>query len=233
MQIKVILIALLILLAGCTAEEINSENSNPETMGNKLVDCPTNNNSTVIMNIIQGNSLDDAFSIHSVCISLNFSAAPLHSENFKTHVSEGNYNLTQYHRIIDNFMIQGGDFENFDGTGGYASNWYGYCNGQASGDSNCSGNGQNAWTVPDEADNGLKHLPCTISMAKKSAPNTGGSQFFIIPEDSTPSHLDGVHTVFGEITEGCEQITTISEVDTDSRNRPLTPVTIYNATAIN
>jgi len=233
MHIKVILIAVVFLLAGCTAEEVNTESLNQETMGNTLINCQTNNSSTVVMNIIQGNSFENATSIHSVCILLDFSAAPLHSENFKTHISEGNYNLTQYHRIIDNFMIQGGDFENFDGTGGYASNWYGYCNGQSSGDSNCSGNGQNAWTVPDEADNGLKHLPCTISMAKTSSPNTGGSQFFIIPEDSTPSHLDGVHTVFGEITEGCEQITTISEVNTDSRDRPLTPVIIHNATSSN
>ncbi len=52
-------------------------------------------------------------------------------------------------------------------------------------------------------------------MAKTSMPNTGGSQFFIIPEDSTPSWLDGVHTVFGTVTSGCEHITTISEVATE------------------
>jgi len=231
MDIKVLLIALIILLAGCTAEE-STDNANSGLQSSFLTDCQTNNSSTILMNIIHGDSLENATSTHSICILLNFSSAPIHSENFKTHVTEGNYNLTHFHRIINDFMIQGGDFENNDGSGGYASNWYGYCNGQSSSDSNCSGDGQKAWTVPDEANNGLQHLPCTISMAKTSQPNTGGSQFFIIPEDSTPSHLNGLHTVFGEITEGCEHITTISEVTTKSSDRPVTPVIIYNATAL-
>ena len=47
-------------------------------------------------------------------------------------------------------------------------------------------------------------------MAKTSAANTGGSQFFIVPSDSTPSHLDGVHTVFGMVTDGLDIITEIS-----------------------
>ena len=144
------------------------------------------------------------------------------------------YNMTHFHRIIDNFMIQGGDFENHDGTGGYAADWYGYCNGQfVNNSTNQSACNQSSWTLPDEANNGLLHVPCVISMAKTSQPNTGGSQFFIVPEDSTPAHLDGVHTVFGEITQGCEHITTISEVNTDPYNRPIPPVMIYNATAYN
>ena len=51
-------------------------------------------------------------------------------------------------------------------------------------------------------------------MAKTSAPNTGSSQFYIVPEDSTPSHLDGVHTVFGMVVSGLDHVTAISEVDT-------------------
>ncbi len=61
---------------------------------------------------------------------------------------------------------------------------------------------------------------------KPSYPNTGGSQFFIIPEDSTPNWLDGVHTVFGTVTSGCEHITTISEVATGQGDRPVYSVTI-------
>ena len=230
---KVVLIALVVLLAGCTAEDTSSDNTNTGTQSSNQGDCFTNNNSTIMMNIIHGDSLENAISAYTICVLLNFTEAPIHSENFYTHVTEGNYNLTHFHRIIDDFMIQGGDFENHDGTGGYAANWYGYCNGQASTDSACSGEGYTAWTIPDEANNGLKHLPCTISMAKTSQPNTGGSQFFIIPEDSTPSHLNGVHTVFGEIIQGCEHVTTISEVATGSGDQPVTPVIIHNATALN
>ena len=57
-------------------------------------------------------------------------------------------------------------------------------------------------------------------MAKTSAANTGGSQFFLIPNDSTPSWLDGVHTVFGEVTSGCEHVTAISGTETGQNDRP-------------
>ena len=67
-------------------------------------------------------------------------------------------------------------------------------------------------------------------MAKTSAPHTGGSQFFLIPEDSTPNWLDGVHTVFGEITDGCEFVTSISDVQTDNSDRPNNPVTLVSVT---
>ena len=83
--------------------------------------------------------------------------------------------------------------------------------------------------MPDEADNGLLHDSCTISMAKTGQPNTGGSQFFLIPEDSNPSHLDGVHTVFGTITSGCSYVTQISEVQTDSNDKPLADVILESA----
>ena len=67
-------------------------------------------------------------SVYQFTIQLNFTAAPMHSDNFQSHVSSGNYDSTIFHRIIPDFMIQGGDFENGDGTGGYAANWYGICN---------------------------------------------------------------------------------------------------------
>ena len=167
---------------------------------------------------------------YEITIQLNYSAAPIHSENFAGHVEEGNYDGTIFHRIIDDFMIQAGDYTNSDGTGGNAVSFYGYCNGQASDDSSCNGEGQSAWTIPDEADNGLIHIPCVVSMAKTSQANTGGSQFFIVPEDSTPSHLDGVHTVFGVVTSGCEHVTSISEVPTGVQDKPLNDVVIESAT---
>ena len=111
--------------------------------------------------------------------------ADLVAKQLEAMLSAGNYDGVKFHRIIDEFMVQGGDFENQDGTGGYAAAWYGYCNGQASGDSTCGGAGENAWTVPDEANNGLTHKPGSLAMAKTSNPNTGGSQFYFVDKEKT------------------------------------------------
>ena len=165
----------------------------------------------------------------TVSLELHANDAPAHAENFKQLVLQGNYEGTKFHRIIDDFMIQGGDFTNGDGTGGHAIIWDGYCNGQAMENSaDCASTG---WTLGDEADNGYVHDPCTISMAKTSSPHTGGSQFFLIPEDSTPSHLDGVHTVFGTITSGCDHVTAISQVAVSGPqgSTPVDDVTIESA----
>ena len=160
-----------------------------------------------------------------VMIDLNRDAAPIHVDNFVKLALRGDYDNTPFHRVIDDFMIQGGDFTNGDGSGGHAAEFYGYCDGQPTATS-CPN--PTSFTVPDEADNGLIHLPCTISMAKTSNPNTGGSQFFLIPEDSTPNWLDGQHTVFGSITSGCSFITSISEVETggDQGSTPVHAVTL-------
>jgi cyclophilin family peptidyl-prolyl cis-trans isomerase len=185
--------------------------------------------STVTMEIIHGDSVANATATYTIEIELYHDAAPNHTDNFRKHTQQGNYDNVTFHRIIDDFMIQGGDFERHDGTGGYAAQWYGYCNGEAMEQpSDCSS--ETLYTLPDEANNNLTHIPCMLSMAKTSAPNTGGSQFFIIPEDSTPSWLDGVHTVFGKVISGCEHVTTISEVSTDSSDRPVIPVIITSAT---
>ncbi len=77
-------------------------------------------------------------------------------------------------------------------------------------------------------------------MAKTSAPHTGGSQFFLIPSDSTPSWLDGQHTVFGEVTSGCDHVTAISGVttgnndnsDQTSGDRPIQDVKLVSATFV-
>jgi cyclophilin family peptidyl-prolyl cis-trans isomerase len=164
-----------------------------------------------------------------VVIGLDAEKAPIHVDNFVKLAERGEYNNVIFHRIIDNFMIQGGDFQNEDGTGGYAAEFYGYCDGNAQ-QNPC--NYETQYTVPDEADNGLLHNSCTISMAKTSNPNTGGSQFFLIPEDSEPSHLDGVHTVFGEITSGCNHVTAISEVPTGAQDKPVNDVTLLSVDII-
>jgi cyclophilin family peptidyl-prolyl cis-trans isomerase len=164
-----------------------------------------------------------------VTIELYPDDAPIHVENFKLLVENGDYDGTIFHRVIDDFMIQGGDFTRGDGTGGHAAKWFGYCNGNTGSEADCP---QTSHTIPDEADNGLNHEPCTISMAKTSAPHTGGSQFFLIPSDSTPSWLDGQHTVFGQITSGCEHVTAISSVQTGDDDRPAQDVELVAATFV-
>ncbi len=162
---------------------------------------------------------------YEILLRLNHTAAPNHADNFRSHILQGNYDGVDFHRIIDDFMIQGGDFENGDGTGGFAANWYGWCNGVPIPIGECS---EENYTVPDEVDSGLRHYSCTISMAHAGS-NTGGSQFFLIPGDVSHLHwLDGVHTVFGDVVGGCDYVTTLSGTETHS-DRPIVPVTISSA----
>jgi peptidyl-prolyl cis-trans isomerase B (cyclophilin B) len=166
----------------------------------------------------------------TITIELYAEEAPMHVENFKALVSEGYYDETIYHRIIQGFMLQGGDFTNSDGTGGHAVVWSGYCNGAAaSSSSDCA---KTDWTLPDEADNGMLHEPYVLSMAKTSAANTGGSQFFIVSPGSTPDHLDGVHTVFAKVIEGQDIIDKIDAVETGGSqgSTPAQLVTLERAT---
>ncbi|HJM44613.1 MAG TPA: peptidylprolyl isomerase [Candidatus Poseidoniaceae archaeon] len=173
----------------------------------------------IIGSIVAAKALLDAQNKSDIMIEidLNDQLAPTHVQNFRLHADSGNYDGVKFHRIIDEFMVQGGDFENQDGSGGYAGAWYGYCNGQDSGDSTCGGAGETAWTVPDEANNGLTHKPGSLAMAKTSNPNTGGSQFYFVDKDSTPSHLDGLHTVFGQAVSGKIDGDTVSGIDAIDR----------------
>ena len=221
-----VLTVLMMSAAGCT--ELMEEVDN--TLDETNFDGDWGTISNVTLHIYHGESLAEATAMYSLTVKLNHELAPLHADNFRQHALDGNYDGVTFHRIIDDFMIQGGDFTNGDGTGGHAAKWYGYCNGEAMNVSDCPS--ELDYTVPDEADNGLKHYSCTISMAKTSQANTGGSQFFLMPDDiNQHTWLDGVHTVFGTVTSGCEHITTLSEVAVDDSDRPILPVVIHEAIA--
>lgn len=168
----------------------------------------------------------------NITFKLNYSESPITATNFAMLSMMGCFDNTTFHRVIDDFMIQAGDFTNGDGTGGHAGTWQGYCNGQQSNDSTCGGAGEQAWTIPDETNTNLTHQPCTLSMAKTNAPNTGGSQFFVMPDNSTPGWLDGVHTVFGEVVIGCDIVTSISETETGGNDRPVNDIVIQRAFAV-
>src|SRR5688572_26223055 len=126
-------------------------------------------------------------------------AAPKTVNNFVFLAKNDFYDGTIFHRVINNFMIQGGD-----PTG--------------------TGRGDPGYKFEDEfRGNPHKHEPFTMSMAN-SGPNTNGSQFFIT-EGATP-HLDGRHTVFGRVVEGKEVVQKITDVATGAQDRPRENVTI-------
>jgi len=163
-----------------------------------------------------------------ITIKLNPDLAPIHVENFVLNADKGNYDETIFHRVIDNFMIQGGDFTNDDGTGGHAAKWFGYCDGQETASSSTCA--ETSWSIPDEASNGLKHTAGALSMAKTANDNTGGSQFFIVPSDGGASHLNGKHTVFGYVIDGLEHIDSISNSPTGANDLPTNDVTLVSVT---
>lgn len=173
-------------------------------------------NPVVSMDVSYVDSETSQRTMGTIEIELFQDEAPVHVENMLLHASQGNYDSTIFHRIIEDFMNQGGDIDNQNGAGGYAAKWFGYCNGESR--SSSSACGQSQWTIPDEANNGLKHGPGKLAMAKTSAENTGGSQFYIVPTGSTPSHLDGVHTVFGEVISGMSHVDAINNVVTGNND---------------
>ena len=125
--------------------------------------------------------------------------APNTVRNFVSLVQKGFYDGTIFHRVIPGFMIQGGCP---DGTG---MGGPGYCiKGEFS---------QNGFK------NDLKHTKGVLSMARTMAPNTAGSQFFIMHQ--TSPHLDGAYAAFGKITEGLDVIDAIANVPTNYMDKPM------------
>ena len=124
--------------------------------------------------------------------------APETVKNFEDLAGKGFYDGGTFHRVIEDFMIQGG-CPRGDGTGGPG------------------------YTFDDEP-NDLSVERGALAMAN-SGPNTNGSQFFIVTADSCP-WLDGKHTVFGRVAEGMDVVDEISRAPKDGRDRPNDPVVI-------
>ncbi len=130
--------------------------------------------------------------------------APITCENFLNLVKEGFYDGLTFHRVINNFMIQGGDPLG-TGSGGSGKTIKG----------EFSENGVN---------NPLSHKRGVISMARSQNMDSASSQFFICHADSP--HLDGTYAAFGMVTEGMDVVDAIAGVETDAYDKPLTPVLI-------
>tara|TARA_B100000929_G_scaffold270983_1_gene241551 strand:- start:2078 stop:2680 length:603 start_codon:yes stop_codon:yes gene_type:complete len=139
--------------------------------------------------------------------------AEKHVDSFLTHARNGYFNGTTFHRVIPDFVIQGGDpnsktdDRSTHGMGGHAANFYGI--GQE--------DDSNTWMLPAEF-NSRPHLTGTLSMARSQSPNSAGSQFFVCA-GPTPQ-LDNQYTVFGQVVEGLDVIQKIVNSPRDRRDNP-------------
>jgi cyclophilin family peptidyl-prolyl cis-trans isomerase len=134
----------------------------------------------------------------AIAVELHDDDAPKTVENFLKLARDGFYDGVIFHRVIPDFMIQGGD-----PTG--------------------TGSGGPGYQFEDEF-NEHKVVRGALAMAN-AGPNTNGSQFFIVTTEATP-WLDGKHTVFGRVTDGLAVVDAISALETDARDRPAQDVVI-------
>ena len=172
MKKELILLSLIILLGCAGSVETNVDNNGGENM-----------NRHVLMETSMGN----------VEIELYEDKAPATTKNFVDLIEKGFYDGIIFHRVIDGFMIQGGD-PSGDGTGGPG------------------------YEIKDEFGPGLKHDSKGILSMANAGPNTGGSQFFITL-GPTP-HLDGRHAIFGKVVIGMPIIEQPGKVEVDGSDRP-------------
>ena len=171
-------------------------------------------NPTVVMETNKG----------AVVIELYPDKAPITVENFLGYVKDGFYDGTIFHRVIGNFMIQGG---------GHTEEFYQDTNKEKT----------TRAAIKNESDNGLSNLPGTIAMARTSDPHSATSQFFISVKDN--SYLDGQpgvegrpgrpgYTVFGKVIEGMDVVMSISKIETRKlglvADVPIEPIVIKKVT---
>ena len=172
-----LLAAFVLFTTGCTAAGMNDKDKGAKKMANPIAVFETN----------QGTFEVELFE----------DKAPITVKNFTDLAEKGFYDGLIFHRVIDGFMIQGGD-PNGTGTGGPG------------------------YTIPDEFGEGLKHDSEGVLSMANAGPNTGGSQFFITLAP-TP-WLDGHHAIFGKVVKGMDVVRAIGKVDTDFQDKPLSKV---------
>ena len=178
-----LLAAFVLFTTGCTAAGMNDKDKGAKKMANPIAVFETN----------QGTFEVELFEYK----------APITVKNFTDLAEKGFYDGLIFHRVIDGFMIQGGD-PNGTGTGGPG------------------------YTIPDEFGEGLKHDSEGVLSMANAGPNTGGSQFFITLAP-TP-WLDGHHAIFGKVVKGMDVVRAIGKVDTDFQDKPLSKVVMEKVT---
>ena len=145
---------------------------------------------------------------NSFVITLYPDVAPITCENFEKLVKDGFYDGLKFHRVVEDFMAQGGDPKG-DGTGGSTDTIKG----------EFSQNG---------VENTLSHTRGVVSMARSNDPDSASSQFFICYGDE--SFLDGQYAAFGKVTEGMDVVDEIASVQTDYNDKPMVPQVMKKVT---
>ena len=193
-----ILIAGLALIAGCTQQP--SETVLADAYNVTVSGTPGGITASVPVSADAWKRVLLETNMGNITIALD-PAMPLTAGNFETLVGKGFYNGVIFHRVMDGFMIQGGD-----PTG--------------------TGRGGPGYVIPDEFTPANQNNRGTVAMAN-AGPNTGGSQFFINLVNN--NYLDTKHPVFGKVVGGMDVVDRIAKVQTDANNRPLQNVTIIRA----
>lgn len=206
------------IIAGCGKKEETTTTTTPQTTTNTTTPVPTKvdtvkhetkdtttttktdekTTDTKGKNIVKMET-----TMGTIKIKLFTKEAPITTQNFIDLVNKKFYDGIIFHRVIDGFMIQGGDPKG-TGTGGSDK------------------------TIPDEFGPGLKHSKAGMLSMANRGPNTGTSQFFITLAP-TP-HLDGKHAIFGEVIDGMDVVKKIGKVKTAGADKPVEDVKMIKVT---
>ncbi|MSR87309.1 peptidylprolyl isomerase [Candidatus Peribacteria bacterium] len=238
------LFALAFLLVSCGKQQAPPPPASPSavTVPQKILDARTSFDGTILSGkhtvVLHTNKGD-------ITVELDADAAPKTVTNFIALAKAGAYDDLVFHRVIPNFMVQGGDPEG-NGTGGesiFGPNFEDEINANSYGlDKKKLKDEAQGETLPPNLEKAtikefyeqqgykyndvLKSLPMkkgALAMANRG-PNTNGSQFFIVQAEEVP-WLDGRHTVFGKVTEGIDVVDAIANVQRDANDKPVSPVT--------
>ena len=207
------LLPLCLIAAALSAQTTTTKKTIPKTAAKKTtapaveqIPLPDEPGEYVVFNTTMGRIIAKLYEKETPITVANFVALARGTKTFtdeKTNIPVHRpfYNGLTFHRVIPKFMIQGGDpLGNGMGGGGVKS-------------------------IPDEFVDSLKFdKPGVLAMANVGRPNTGGCQFFITTTDSLPAHLNGKHTIFGQVVVGQDVVDAISMVPTGEQDKPVTPV---------
>jgi len=192
LKLTLVIIFSLFLLTGCVKTTSDGNTGSTQTPNTKQLTAMINSTPQPNQNVTLKTTKGD------IKIELFNETMPITANNFLRLAKEDFYDGVIFHRVIDGFMIQGGDPE---GTG----------------------MGGPGYTIPDEFGEDNQNNRGTIAMAN-SGPNTGGSQFFINQVDN--NYLDAKHPVFGKIVEGMDIVDAIAKAEKDQDDKPLESVVI-------